>query len=270
MRLSGNILEAQPAAETTPTGESDLPVFSEAAPRNRTALTRRQDYRAAAPAAEISLLVSDSTEIGCELLSSALSSTNCEFQIARTVVSSQDLLDAANASKPEVALVSIGLREGPTAGLEALKELHAQVPATRCILLMDKASQPIMIEALRVGVKGVFLRDSPLQMLCRCIRAVRAGQIWISNADLCHLIEAFSVSVPVTRPAATGPDVLSKREKEIVMLVMQGLSNREVAQQARLSEHTVKNYLRRIFDKLGVSSRAELIVRFLAAHNAGK
>ncbi len=216
------------------------------------------------------MLISDTTEIGCELLSSALSSTNSKFRIAKTAVSSKDLLDAASACKPDVALVSIGLRDGPTAGLTVLKQLQAEVPTTRCILLMDKVDSQTVIAALRAGAKGVFLRDGPLQMLCRCIRAVSEGQIWITNADLCHVIEAFSVSVPLTLRATSEHHALSKREKEIVLLVVQGLCNREIAQQAGLSVHTVKNYLRRIFDKLSVSSRAELIVRFLTEPATGR
>jgi DNA-binding NarL/FixJ family response regulator len=218
---------------------------------------------------EISVVVSDSTEMGCELLSSALGSPLREFQIAGTVVSGKELVAAVLALKPDIALVNIELREGPAAGLHALRKLHAQAPATRSVLLMDRHDPEVAVEALCAGASGVFLRDSPLQMLRRCIRVVREGQIWISNADLLHLMEVFTAAAPVRFRGATEQGLLTRREKEIVMLVVQGRTNREIAGEAHLSEHTVKNYLWRIFDKLGVSSRAELIVRFLTEQSIG-
>jgi len=266
MHWSGSILELQLTTGKTSADEPVAPAFSTAASQAATApKLQSQEVNAAPDApAEISVLVSDSTEIGGELLSSALRSANCGFQILRTAVSSRELLDATNTFEPDVALVSMELREGRTAGLHALKALRTKVPATRCILLMDHASRDSMIEALRAGARGIFLRDSPLQMLWRCIRAVRQGEIWLSNTDMCHVIELFvSAAVPTWR-AAGEYDGFSKREQEIVALVTKGYSNREVAREVHISEHTVKNYLQRIFDKVGVSSRAELIVRFLA------
>lgn len=90
----------------------------------------------------------------------------------------------------------------------------------------------------------------------------------MSSAELVHLLEVFSTAIPLTFSNANGQELLSKREREVVMLVTQGLANREIAQQANLSEHTVKNYLTRIFDKLGVSSRAELIIYALDRQNS--
>jgi len=270
MHWSGSILELQLTSEKTSADEPAAPAFSTAAPQAATApKLQSQEVDAASDAsAEISVLVSDSTEIGGELLSSALRSANCGFRIVKSAVSSWELLDATNTFEPDVALVSMELREGRTAGLHALKALRTKVPATRCILLMDHASRDFMIEALRAGARGVFLRDSPLQMLWRCIRAVRKGEIWLSNTDMCHVIELFVAAAVPTWRATGEQDVLSKREKEITMLVTQGYPNREIARQMHISEHTVKNYLQRIFDKVGVSSRAELIVRFLTEQNA--
>lgn len=209
----------------------------------------------------IRVLVSDSTEIGCELLSSALDHQDqSPFQILDTAVSSSALVEVAVEREPDVILVSVALQDGPTAGLLALRELHTRVPATRCILLLDKPDPAAVVEAFRHGVRGVFQRSSSLQLLRRCIQVIHEGQFWISSADLSHLLETFSTATPLTFSNANGQELLSNRERGIVALVMQGFGNREIARQSHLSEHTVKNYLMRIFDKLGVASRAELIV----------
>jgi len=255
-------------ADNEPAGKSDPAAVNKPASDGHAISSEPRDLLSPTPIA-ISVLVSDSTEMGCELLSTALTTPKIGFHIVGAAISSKPLLETAVAVKPEIALVSLGLREGPTAGLQALKELRAQAPATQCILLMDKPCQDIVTEALRAGAKGVFLRNSPVDMLLRCIRVVRDGQVWISNADLRRIIDVFSTWTPVRVQNATGQDVLSNREREIVSLVVQGLSNREIAQEAHLSEHTVKNYLLRIFDKLGVSSRAELIVRILSDQGTG-
>jgi len=268
MHSNGYSLKGNPAPEDEPPVKPNQAALNKSASPGPTISNEPRDLLSPTPIS-ISVLVSDSTEMGCELLSTALTAPKMGFHIAGAAISSKRLLETANALKPEIALVSLALREGPTAGLQVLKDLRAQVPATQCILLMDKPSQDIVTEAMRAGAKGVFLRNSPVEMLLRCIRVVRDGQVWISNADLRRIIDVFSTWTPVRVHNATGQDVLSNREREIVSLVVQGLSNREIAQEAHLSEHTVKNYLLRIFDKLGVSSRAELIVRVLSDQGNG-
>ena len=87
---------------------------------------------------------------------------------------------------------------------------------------------------------------------------VHAGQIWGNCAELSEVIEAFSKLAPMRVVNADGIRLLTKREEEVVRLVAEGLQNRDIARELKLSEHTIKNYLFHIFDKLGVSSRVEL------------
>lgn len=212
------------------------------------------------------ILVSDSTQIGCEVLCYVLSSSPHGFQTVAAGVSSKSILKVAAENKPEIALLSLVLQDGPTAGLLLLKEFHQLNNGIACVLLMDKADPEIAVEAYRRGAKGVFLRSSPLSLLKSCIEVLRQGKIWIRDEDLLRLLEVFSTAAPLSFQNAKGEELLSGREREIVALLTQGLSNREIAQQANISEHTVKNYMLRIFDKLGVSCRAELII--YALHRA--
>ena len=88
--------------------------------------------------------------------------------------------------------------------------------------------------------------------------------MWAKSEQLCFVLDAFVETAPMHILSAKGEELLTPREKDVVRLVADGFGNREVAQQLGLSAHTVKNYLFNIFDKLGCSSRAELIMYVLS------
>jgi DNA-binding NarL/FixJ family response regulator len=89
---------------------------------------------------------------------------------------------------------------------------------------------------------------------------VHAGQIWAKRSELVHVMNAFSEPAPLQVAKADGLRILTRREEEVVSLLADGLQNREIARELNLSEHTIKNYLFHIFDKLGVSSRVEVVL----------
>jgi DNA-binding NarL/FixJ family response regulator len=117
-----------------------------------------------------------------------------------------------------------------------------------------------VVEAFRAGARGVFCRSESLKSLARCIQCVSEGQIWANSKELRYLLEALGEALPLRVIDARGAALLSRRELEVVRCVAEGLSNREIAQRLGLTEHTVKNYLFRIFDKLGVSKRVEVVL----------
>jgi DNA-binding NarL/FixJ family response regulator len=108
---------------------------------------------------------------------------------------------------------------------------------------------------------GIFtFIDSNLRLLTKCLLCVAAGQIWASTEQLNYLIDMVS-EVPSLRVLnATGIPLLTPREEQVVALVAEGLGNRQIADELNLSEHTIKKYLFRIFEKLGVSTRVELVL----------
>jgi DNA-binding NarL/FixJ family response regulator len=97
------------------------------------------------------------------------------------------------------------------------------------------------------------------------LRAVHAGQIWADSRQLNLILDAFARPAPFRVVNMMGKPLLSRREEELVQLLGEGLSNREIAQHMKISEHTVKNYLCRVFDKLGVSSRMEVLLYAMGA-----
>jgi DNA-binding NarL/FixJ family response regulator len=127
-------------------------------------------------------------------------------------------------------------------------------------MLLDSSERSQVVEAFRAGARGVFSRSESLKSLAKCILCVNQGQIWANSKELKFLLEALGEALPLRVIDARGTELLSRREQEVVRCVAEGLSNREIAQRLGLTEHTVKNYLFRIFDKLGVSKRVEVVL----------
>jgi DNA-binding NarL/FixJ family response regulator len=167
-----------------------------------------------------------------------------------------------------VTILSEALEGTSGRGFEVLTELRASVPQTRVIILIDSAKRELIVEAFSRGARGVFCRCDPLTMLTRCVHRVHEGQLWISGAQLEFLLETLA-QAPATRIVDTrGANLLSRREQDVVRWLAEGNTNREIARKLNLSENTVKNYLFHIFNKLGVSSRVEVII-YAASQRAG-
>jgi DNA-binding NarL/FixJ family response regulator len=171
--------------------------------------------------------------------------------------------DLASAS-----VVVLGLR--PEAlipnGIELIRRLRREYPSVRIVVLVQTEDQKLVSELFRAGARGIFSRSEyDPEKLSRCIHCVAAGQVWAKSDQLCSILDAFEETAP-KRTVSPWPDhLLTQREKDVVRLVADGFGNREVAQQLGLSAHTIKNYLFNVFDKLGVSSRAELIMYVLSS-----
>ena len=127
-------------------------------------------------------------------------------------------------------------------------------------MLLNSSEQEVVLEAFRAGARGVYSKEESVSDLSKCVRRVHEGQIWANSKQISALVQAWSSGHHVRAVDARGVNLLSKREREIVSRAAQGLTNREIAAQLSLSPHTVKNCLFRIFDKLGVSNRVELLL----------
>jgi DNA-binding NarL/FixJ family response regulator len=127
-------------------------------------------------------------------------------------------------------------------------------------MLLDDWTPELVVDAFRAGARGVFHRADNFQRLCRCLAVVHEGQIWAGTSALTYVIDALGRVAPMRVINAKGREILTKREQQVVALVVDGLNNREISEQLRLSEHTVKNHLFHIFEKLGISTRVELVL----------
>ena len=216
------------------------------------------------------VLAVDSTSMSTQLLVEALA-RDAQFQMIESPSNAAAILDSTNREKPHVVVISAKLGEDHAGGLDLLRELRTQSPSPRVIVLLDSSERPTVVAAFRAGAQGVFCRTETFRSLAKCIQCVGAGQVWASGSELQFVLEAL------TQPALAhfsgkGESLLSPREIDVVRCLAEGLTNRGIAQRLKLTEHTVKNYLFRIFDKLGVSSRVEVVLYALSAgtvHPAG-
>jgi DNA-binding NarL/FixJ family response regulator len=201
--------------------------------------------------------------MGCQLLENALTHSRFRIEVVACAISRSEIMRYMSADSIEVALVSEDLQEGSFVGFQVLSELRASFPHTRVVILVRFAAPDLVVDAFRAGAKGIFCKTEPIQALCKCIQAVHAGQIWANSDQLNWTVEAFAKATPLHLTNAVGRYLLAKRENEVANLVSEGLTNREIAQKLGLSEHTVSNYLFRIYEKLGISSRVELVLYVL-------
>jgi DNA-binding NarL/FixJ family response regulator len=194
--------------------------------------------------------------MSCRLLTEALQRS--KHYHAAAAVTSTEVLSALASGAYQVVLISTSFPEDPIGGFRLLREACGLRPEARVVVLLDALERNAVVESFRCGASGVFCRSHSFQTLCRCIQCVHEGQVWASSAELDFVLDAL-VQPGVMEPRSLGGSrPLSKRELEIARLVAEGLSNRQISQRLKLSEHTIKNYLFRVFEKLGVSSRVEL------------
>ncbi|MBA3916547.1 MAG: response regulator transcription factor [Acidobacteriales bacterium] len=211
------------------------------------------------PSEVIRVIAADNTRMNSQLLASALERDK-RFQAIEVGADNSSLAAAILKEQPEVIVISAQLDDNPKKGFDVAREVHAARPDINIVMLLDSSERSAVVESFRAGARGVFCRSEPLKALAKCILCVHQGQIWANSKELRYLLEALSEALPLHVVDARGAVLLSKREQEVVRCVAEGLSNREIAQRLGLTEHTVKNYLFRIFDKLGVSKRVEVVL----------
>jgi DNA-binding NarL/FixJ family response regulator len=208
---------------------------------------------------KIRVLAADSTRMSSQLLADALAQER-QFDVKGIEAKGSSIIEAVVQHKPHVLLLSSSLEGSTTLGFEIMRQVHTACSETRVILLLDSANPSTVVEAFRSGAQGIFSRTESSKALAKCINSVHQGQVWANSAELRYLLQALREATPMRMVDHRGDAILSKREQEVVGCVAEGLSNREIAARLKLTEHTVKNYLFRIFDKLGVSSRVEVVL----------
>jgi two-component system, NarL family, nitrate/nitrite response regulator NarL len=210
--------------------------------------------------AAIRVLIAEDTPMGCQLLKDGLKRSRLglgEIYCAGTV---NQVVALCNLHPVDVALISEDLQDGPHKGVEAVELLRKSQPNIRCVVLVRKIRRELTLEAFRNGAKGIFCRMEPIETLGKCILAVHKGQVWADSEQLGVILEALVEVKPIRVTNLLGTCLLTKREEQVATLVADGLTNREVAKKLGLSEHTVSNYLFRIYEKLGISNRVEFVL----------
>lgn len=214
----------------------------------------------ALPSSAIPVLIADSNRMQAQLLTSALRRRS-EFHISVCPADVDSILQTIMSTPAKVVILSLNHSVDIASQMAALRGVHLSQPAVAKVLLVESYDRELIVNAFRSGARGIFcVSNTHFRLLCRCIQRVANGQIWANTEQMTFLLDLIS-EVPSLRVVnAGGHHILTPREEQVVALVAEGLSNRDTAKELDISEHTVKKYLFRIFDKLGVSSRVELVL----------
>lgn len=214
------------------------------------------------PCPAVGVFVADSSSIVSRLLAEALAK-DPGLIVHGFSSDPHEILRLVPTLPVDVLLLSARMQEEPTGGFSLFEQIRKEQPSLKGVLLLDSSRPDLVVLAFRVGALGVFSRDTELPLLMKCIRAVHRGEIWLNNKELSFVISALNSATPSDFDSKRLAS-LSAREREVVTWLIEGLTNREIAEKLSISQHTVKNYIFKIYEKLGVSNRVELAFQVLS------
>jgi len=204
---------------------------------------------------KINLIIVDDQRLMREGLQTILN-LEPDLEVVGLAGNGAEALELVAVKQPDIVLLDI--RMPVMDGVECTGRIKADYPETKVLVLTTFDDDEYIVEALRRGAAGYLLKDLPAEKLVAAIRDLYQGGAILQPEIAAKLISHLSPE-PVP-PTPEGPDALTQREKEILQLVAQGLSNREIAGTLFISEGTVKNYISSIYAKIGVTERSKAII----------
>lgn len=163
-----------------------------------------------------------------------------------------EVLDALQRVAPDILVLDLNMP--PPDGLEIARTLRQRGHPAKIVLLSSNLDDGEIIEAMRLGIDGIVLKETAAQQLIVCLDTVRQGRRWFDPEVAARALNTAMRQGPAARPA----DQLTARELDVARLVARGMRNKEVARALTITEGTVKMYLHNIYEKLNVASRVEL------------
>jgi DNA-binding NarL/FixJ family response regulator len=197
----------------------------------------------------IRLVVADDHPVVRDGVRSMLAAV-ADFEVVGEAASGPEAVAVVAATDPDVVVMDLRMPGG--GGVDAVRALAAAGSRTAVLVLTTYDTDADTIAAIEAGATGYLLKDTPAAALFDAVRATAAGETVLSPAVAARLASH------VRRPAATGA-TLSPREREVLVLVARGTSNRAIAEELFVSEATVKTHLVHVYDKLGVKDRAAAV-----------
>jgi DNA-binding NarL/FixJ family response regulator len=178
-----------------------------------------------------------------------------DLRVVGQVDSGERLLSLARTFHPDVVLVQDEILSEEAKNL--LPRIKQVLPRGKTVVLVANLSEDESMRYVKAGAAGVMLKAAEPALFVKCVRRVMAGELWLPKQHVARMAKSLAEpALTARRPAET----LTPREKLIISHLMAGYRNREVARTLAISEQTVKNHLRAIYDKLGVSDRLELVL----------
>ena len=176
-----------------------------------------------------------------------------DMNVLAYCTSTGEIQEKIRQERPDLLILDLGFRDRN--GLDLVRELRRDNIPIKVIILTNGLDDEQTIDTLRLGVQGVLLKHMPAHLLPQCIRKVHAGGQWMEKQSLGHAFEKMLRREAGARRMAT---ILTERETEIMCLVAQGFSNRQIGERLTVGEGTVKVHVHNIYTKLGVNNRVDL------------
>ena len=184
-----------------------------------------------------------------------------DLQVIGEASNGADVVHRVLELRPDILLLDVampprdGMKVSRRGGLDALHDLNGATPNTKTILFTAEVEAPEIVEAIQLGARGVLMKSAATQLLIESIGTVMAGAYWVGTHSVQNPVSYLQSQI---LEAEKRKFELTPREIEIVSVVADGLSNKEIAQTLKIADDTVKHHISNIFDKLGVSTRLEL------------
>jgi DNA-binding NarL/FixJ family response regulator len=180
-----------------------------------------------------------------------------EFRVVAEAADGYEAIDLAALHKPEVILLDVGMPR--LSGPDAAMSISQKLPGVRIVMVSMHSDEAYVLRALKAGARGYLLKASPEADVLAAVRAVAAGNAWFSPSITKLLVEEYVLEAR-RRGMDDSYDLLSVREKEILLLLASGKSNRDIADQLHISVSTVETHRNNVFQKLSLHNLAELIL----------
>lgn len=214
------------------------------------------------------MVLAQRSKVECDLLSRALKAHSRQITVVACVFTTEELLKKVAEHRPEVTLINSTLEGDARGGITALRKLRAAGAITCPIFLVDCSTPELVTDAFSAGAKGIVSSSGPFEALYKCIQRVHAGQVWADSQQFQWILKSLEAREPVRIVNALGTPLLTKQEGVIVNMVAEGLPGSKIASKLGVSASTFKNHLYRIYQKLGISNRSELILYALSSRQS--
>jgi two-component system nitrate/nitrite response regulator NarL len=202
------------------------------------------------------VLIVDRDSMSGDLLATALSrDRNCQA----SAVGPGDLLERMADGKAQLVVIGADLNQDTKTGFDLASTVRRVHPSMPIVILLNQSTNDSVINAFRSGARGVFSRQQPVADFLECVDHVRKGYLWAGKDETTLLLGVLSSLPSPNMSVGSDTSPLTIRELQVVKCAARGKTNKVIAGELALSEHTVKNYLFRAFEKLGVSNRVELL-----------
>lgn len=207
---------------------------------------------------KIKVLVVDDHEVFCESLA-ALLSMRGDIEVVGTANCGRDAIRKTELLGPKIVLLDVKMKD--LDGIQCMREIKERSPGTEFIMLTMYTDEEHVLEAIKAGAKGYVLKESSSSEVLEAIKAVSQGRAFFDSNSSSELVKGIRHQNKSTREALAGEDPLSQREVEVLRLIGEGYSNKEISKKLFISSHTTRNHVANIFIKLNCHNRTKAIIQ---------